>query len=221
MPLTRNRGNGATSTRLRTARELIESDLYRYVGPGSARKFIFAYGTFPGFRYSVFLRILGSFVADGPLHPEPKTAVQSVMRKLAVLILRRYEYKFGINIPIETRIGPGLFIGHHGSITVNGNARLGKNCNLSQNVTIGYIPRGRRQGYPSIGDRVYVGPGAVISGGIRVGDDVAVGANSVVVEDVPDHSVVAGVPAKVVSEAGSAGYVPRLWPGAERRGDGL
>jgi serine O-acetyltransferase len=204
-----------TATRLRTARELIESDLYRYVGPASARRFVFAYGTFPGFRYSVFLRILGSFAVDGPLHPESRTAAQSLLRKLAVLVLRRYEYKFGINIPIETRIGPGLFIGHHGSITVNGNACLGTNCNLSQNVTIGYIPRGRRQGYPIIGDRVYIGPGAVISGNIRVGNDVAVGANSVVVEDVPDNSVVAGVPAKVVSEAGSGGYVPRLWPGGE------
>lgn len=209
------------ASRLRAARELIESDLYRYIGPGGARRFIFAYGTFPGFRYSVFLRILGSFVADGPLHPESSSAGQSAMRKLAVLFLRHYEYKFGINIPIETQIGPGLFIGHHGGITVNGNTRLGENCNLSQNVTIGYIPRGRRQGYPSIGDRVYIGPGAVISGGIRVGNDVAVGANAVVVEDVPDNSVVAGVPAKIVSEAGSAGYVPRLWPGAGRREDVL
>jgi serine O-acetyltransferase len=60
---------------------------------------------------------------------------------------------------------------------------------------------------PVIGDRVYLGPGSKVIGGISLGNNVAVGANAVVVESVPDFGVAAGVPAKVVSLKGSSGYV--------------
>ena len=62
---------------------------------------------------------------------------------------------------------------------------------------------------PTIGVGVFLGPGAVVSGSIRVGDGAAVGANCVVVDDVPEGAVVAGVPGKVVSMSGAAGYVGR------------
>ena len=65
-----------------------------------------------------------------------------------------------------------------------------------------------------IGRNVYIGPGAKIVGAVHVGDDVAIGANCVVTDDVPDHAVVVGVPGRVISFDGSAGYVNRTdYPG--------
>jgi serine O-acetyltransferase len=81
--------------------------------------------------------------------------------------------------------------------------RIGKNCNLSHSVTIGYKQRGSRQGAPVIGDRVYIGPNSVLVGDIHIGNDVAIGAGSIVVKSVPDRAVVAGNPAQILSYAGS------------------
>jgi serine O-acetyltransferase len=76
-------------------------------------------------------------------------------------------------------------------------------------ITLGQTKRGPRRGAPTIGDNVYIGPGARIIGAVVVGNNVAVGANCVVTEDVPDNAVVVGVPARVVSSEGSSGYVNR------------
>lgn len=128
----------------------------------------------------------------------------------ARLMHRRYTIKYGINIAYQATIGPGLSIAHFGGINVNQHVRIGRNCNLSQGVTIGISNRGGSKGVPVIGDNVYIGPGAKLFGAIRVGDNVAVGANCVVVEDVPDNAVVFGVPARIIGYAGSAGYVNRI-----------
>ena len=126
---------------------------------------------------------------------------------IAVLLLRRYGTKFGISIPFNAEIGSGLYIGHFGCIFVHPQARIGKNCNLSQDVTIGQANRGRNKGYPVIGDGVYIGPGARVIGAVRIGNNVAIGANCVVTKDVPDNAVCAGVPGRVISYKGAAGYV--------------
>jgi serine O-acetyltransferase len=121
----------------------------------------------------------------------------------------RYTYKFGISIPFETNIGAGFYIGHFGGIVVNEACVIGKNCNISHGVTLGAVNRGERQGCPTIGDNVYIGPGAKIVGNIRVGSHAAIGANCVVTKDVPDHGVVVGIPGRVISQDGSVGYVNR------------
>ncbi|WP_270888464.1 hypothetical protein [Pedococcus sp. 5OH_020] len=126
----------------------------------------------------------------------------------ARLVLRRLRYRMGINLPYVTAVGPGLLVGHAGGIVVNAAAVIGRNCNLSHNVTIGST-KGDRTGVPSIGDNVYLGPGAVLVGAIHIGDGVSVGANSVVVDDVPDGVTVAGAPARVVSRSGSSAWVNR------------
>ena len=72
---------------------------------------------------------------------------------------------------------------------------MGKNCWINQQVTIGYSDVTHS---PYIGDNVEIKAGAKVVGGIRIGDDVIIGANAVVVKDVPSHSIVAGVPAKVI-----------------------
>ena len=125
------------------------------------------------------------------------------------LILHHHEIKYGISISYKTQIGSGFYIGHFGGIIVNHNAVIGKNCNISHQVTLGVANRGVRKGYPVIGDNVYIGPGAKIIGNVNIGNNAAIGANCVVTKDVPENGVVVGVPGKVISMDGSTGYINR------------
>lgn len=110
-----------------------------------------------------------------------------------------------IEIDPQAHLGPGLMIPHAGYVVI-GPARVGRHCTISQGVTLGQGLIGdgpAQEDTPVLGDRVWVGPGAVIAGGIRVGSDAAVGANSVLLRDVPPRGVVLGIPARVVSHKGS------------------
>ena len=102
----------------------------------------------------------------------------------------------GIELPCEVRIGRRLRIEHHSGIIVNGQAVLGDDVVLRNGVTIGVKHTGVA-GSPVLGDRVDVGAGAKILGPIRIDDDVAVGANAVVLRDVPSNAIAVGVPARV------------------------
>ncbi len=113
----------------------------------------------------------------------------------------------GINIKPDTTIGPGLYLGHWGQIFLHPQAVIGRNCNISHEVTIGLGRREGRWGVPTIGDRVYIAPGAKIFGPIRLGDGTVVGANAVVNSDTDPNAVVAGVPARVISHEGSGDYI--------------
>lgn len=125
-----------------------------------------------------------------------------------------YKFKYGINIPFITQIGKGFYIGHFGCIVVNQGTIIGNNVNISQGVTIGAANRGEKAGIPAIGDEVYIGPGAKVFGAIKVGNNVAIGANAVVTHDVPDNAVVGGVPARIISMEGAKGYVNRKYEGS-------
>ncbi len=94
-------------------------------------------------------------------------------------------------------IGPGLMM-MHGFATIVTAQRIGADCQVAQQVTIGYDDRG---GAPVLGDRVRVGAGATVIGPIEVGDDAVIGAGAVVVRDVPPGKVVGGVPARVLEGA--------------------
>ena len=113
----------------------------------------------------------------------------------------------GICLPATAKIGPGLRIPHAGTIVLHARTVIGSDCCLTHGVTIGISGSGERRGVPSLGDRVYVGANASIVGPIRIGNDVVVGANSLVNRDVPDHCTVLGVPASVVSHNGSEEYL--------------
>ena len=127
--------------------------------------------------------------------------------RLAMLVLQPWVPAWsGVEIAPQAIIGPGLYLGHYGPIIV-GDTVLGSNVNLSPGVIIGAAGRGERRGFPVLGDRVYVAPGAKLIGPITVGNDVAVGANAVVTRDVADRAVVGGVPARVISERGSFDFV--------------
>jgi serine O-acetyltransferase len=180
---------------------LIWSDLYRVAGNACARTFIKQLFFGEAFLYIFWMRI-GFF-----LHQ--RRVLKLMFYPVVYLALRRLSFQRGISIPSSTKIGSGLFIGHCGGIVVNAQCEIGKNCNISQGVTLGQANRGRHKGSPVVGDNVYIGPGAKIVGAIRIGNHVAIGANCVVTKDIPDNAVVVGIPGKVISYDGSEGYVNR------------
>lgn len=149
----------------------------------------------PGFRFMVVLRGCQQF---GKLHP---------LGILFRLWFRRLRVKYGYQIPFSTKIGAGLFLGHFGSIVVNKGTIIGNNCNLAQGVTLGQVNRGKYKGCPKLGNRVWIGPNAVVVGGVTIGDDVLIAPLSYVNFDVPDKAVVAGNPAQILNYNGSAGYI--------------
>lgn len=122
-----------------------------------------------------------------------------ILAKIWSLYYRLITLCTGIQLPLSVEAGEGLLFPHFSCIVLAGNMRIGKNCTIHQGVTIGRMHFGSRVGLPSIGDNVVIFPGANIAGNIRIGDGAIIGANSVVTSDVPDFSVVAGVPAKVIS----------------------
>jgi serine O-acetyltransferase len=116
--------------------------------------------------------------------------VPSFVRKLSYYLHSAY-------IPEEVEIGEGTTLGYGGlGIVIHRDAKIGKNCLISQQVTIG--GRSGRPGAPVLGNYVRVGAGAKILGNIRIHDYAVIGANAVVLADVPEATTVAGIPAKEV-----------------------
>lgn len=103
----------------------------------------------------------------------------------------------GIELPCEVTLGRRFRIDHFGGIVISGDAVFGDDCVIRNGVTVGLKHTGRR-GAPVLGNRVDIGVGAKILGAIRIGDDVQIGANAVVLTDVPSNSVAVGVPARVL-----------------------
>ena len=103
----------------------------------------------------------------------------------------------GIELPCEATLGKRFRIDHFGGIVISGDAVFGDDCVIRNGVTVGLRHTGVR-GAPILGNRVDVGAGAKILGAIRIGDDVAIGANAVVLKDVPSNSIAVGIPARIL-----------------------
>ncbi len=115
----------------------------------------------------------------------------------------------GIQLPLCTDIGAGLRFFHYNCIIIAQEVVIGSNVSIHQGVTIGRVFNGKKAGVPTIGNNVVVFAGAKILGNVTVGDFAVIGANAVVTSDVPPHTVVAGVPAKVISGDSSACFSER------------
>ena len=103
----------------------------------------------------------------------------------------------GIELPCEVKVGRRFTIEHFGGIVVSGDASFGDDVIIRNGVTVGLRHTGVR-GSPNIGNRVDIGAGAKLLGPIEIGDDVAIGANAVVIKDVPANSIAVGVPARII-----------------------
>ncbi len=183
-------------------RELIASDFTRSGIPKVTLGMlfrIFVISPHPGLKFMTIFRVMQHFRRRNRM-----------LFYIFFVWYRNLKYKYGIDISYRTTVGKGLYIGHFGGITIHGDAVIGDNCNLSQGITIGVMNRGKSTGVPKLGSRVFVGPGAVIMGGIAIGDDVIVGPNAVVNFDVDNHSVVAASLATVISKKGTSGYIVNL-----------
>lgn len=173
-------------------RAALRDDLHRY---GSRRAGLMSQGLWVTAAYRL------SHHARYRLHSRLLEVLPYVFQRVMIALT-------GIQISADAHIGPGLYIPHGGYIVV-GAGRIGRNCNLYQGVTLGlgvdtldnpdFTPS-----VPTLGDDVWVFPGAVIVGDVTVGNDAAVSANSLVVRDVPPGGVVMGVPARLVSRRGGS-----------------
>jgi serine O-acetyltransferase len=138
----------------------------------------------------------------------------SWLRKpLSFIYWRLFKYVrnvYGIELPYTATLGRRLIIEHQSGIVIHGAARIGDDCIVRQNVTIGNRYLDLPDTCPCIGDRVNIGAGAALLGAITIGSDTNVGANAVVLADVPPFSTVGGNPATIKPRK------PKLVVAAER-----
>lgn len=135
---------------------------------------------------------------------------QNIRKHILNYRLYKYGVKLGFTISPNT-FGPGLCLCHVGPIIINDHCNIGANARIHVGVNIGNYSRLDKDWVPDstpiIGNNVYIGPGAKLFGKIKIGNNVAIGANAVVTKDVPDNVTVAGVPAKVINTKGSKGLI--------------
>lgn len=171
-----------------------KKDLYRYYGDNPPLKQLIFKPL--ELKYIYFLRKC-----------ETKNIIIKMYYKLR---LKNLSKRTQIQIPAETQIGEGFYIGHIGRIIINPKAKLGKNINIATGVTIGQENRGIRKGAPTIGNNVWIGTNAVIVGNITIGDDVLIAPLTYINFNVPPHSIVIGNPGKIISKDNATeGYINR------------
>ena len=118
--------------------------------------------------------------------------------KVAVVRHRFWCIVTGCDLPINSEIGGGLLMPHPNGIVIHPACKVGPNCLILQQVTLGSAGSSTGSGVPTLGGHVDVGAGAKILGPITIGDNAVIGANSVVLTDVPANAVAVGIPARVI-----------------------
>ena len=121
---------------------------------------------------------------------------------MAYFVQMRVSEVFGVDIHPAARVGKGIMIDHAHSIVIGETAVVGDNVSMLHSVTLGGTGKEDGDRHPKIGDGVLIGAGAKVLGNIHIGNCSRIAAGSVVLHDVPPKTTVAGVPAKVVGEAG-------------------
>lgn len=155
--------------------------------------------------YTAIMAILGVGPAGSVLIYRIAHALKARRVRLVPNVLRvlnRTIHHCDINP--EARVGPGLRLPHPTGVMLGGQVRAGRNCTISQHVTIGggsHVRDGRTQAL--IGNNVTIRPGAVLSGPVNIGDHAVIGSRTVVTKDVASGALVGGIPARIVSVADS------------------
>lgn len=119
---------------------------------------------------------------------------------LYCFLFRRIRNRYGIEFPYSIDAGRRIVIEHQSAIVIHGGTVMGDDCIIRQGVTIGNRYMDKPFDAPRLGNRVNIGAGAKILGGISIGDDAMIGANAVVLHDVPAGVTVVGIPAKPIDE---------------------
>ena len=137
------------------------------------------------FQWAPYRSLLGA-IREYQANRDRRGIVAAARWRIAAARWRFWSVIGGISIPLRCRIGGGLRMPHTNGIVINVNAVIGINCEIYQQVTIGEI----KGGFPEIGNGVFIGPGAKILGAVKIGDGARIGANAVVVSDVPAGATV-------------------------------
>ncbi|MBE6322871.1 MAG: serine acetyltransferase [Bacteroidales bacterium] len=172
---------------------LIRSDYYRLRESFSFHMFIKDLIFNSSFKTTFWLRI-GNYLNS------KRNIVAKMLKLLVELKMWRNTNRTGIQIKIGTEIGPGLNIHHISGIIMSPEVKVGKNFTIYQGVTVGRVHNGKKAGVPTVGDNVTAFAGSKILGNIKIGNNVIIGANAVVLSDVPDNVTVGGIPAKIISQ---------------------
>ncbi len=128
-------------------------------------------------------------------HAKSRNPLRMFLKKLAVLRFRFWSIVTGADIPLDSQIGGGLLLPHPNGVVIHPGARIGPNCLIFQQVTIGTRATNK---LPTIGGHVDIGAGAKILGEVHIGDHACIGANAVVLTNVPAGKTAVGIPAVIV-----------------------
>ena len=128
------------------------ADLYRYTGKPGKKLYLHELLRNPSYRYTFLMRLC-TYLSQN------KNILKRIAFRFFYELFRCYAIRCCIEISHNTKIGSGLYLPHLVGIVVHRDAVIGKNCCISQNVTIGELHRGEREGNPTIGDNVYIAPG--------------------------------------------------------------
>lgn len=148
--------------------------------------------TLPGFRALAVYRF---GVWRMSVKPKLLRAPLSVLYRM---LYRKVRNTYGIELPYTTKIGRRLMIEHQHGIVIHGYCVIGDDCIVRQGVTLGNRHLDKPLEAPKLGDRVNIGAGAKVLGGITLGDGANVGANAVVLKDIPPNKTAVGIPAKIL-----------------------
>lgn len=162
---------------------IIKADLYRHDGLTGKRGFVKGW-FIPGFRYTFLLR---------KIQKHKKFTLKGLFYRIVKRLCAYKEYQ----INTEVSIGKGFQLYHRGPVII-GPVKIGNNCSVAHNVTIGRSYKDGQIGRPTIGDYVWLGTGSVLVGKITIGNNVLIAPNSFVNFDVPDNAMVAGYPARYI-----------------------
>jgi serine O-acetyltransferase len=176
--------------------DLVKSDLYRYQGKVSFLIFIKSLFFVKGFKFTFWMRLSKHFLKYPVLKFIPR--------------LFHYYYKrvYCSDIGFRHDIGVGFSLYHVFNTAFCDGVKIGNNVTITHGVTIGHV-QGKA---PVLLNNIYVGPGACILGGITIGNNAVIGANAVVIKDIPDNAIVVGNPSRIISYKGAEKTLQHPFP---------
>jgi serine acetyltransferase len=158
----------------------------------------------PGFR-AVAIHRFGNWRMR--LRPKILRAPFSILYRM---MFRHVRNHYGIELPYEVKLGRRVRFDHQGGVVIHGNSVIGDDCVIRQGVTLGNRRPEEHDLAPTLGQGVSVGAGAKLLGPIKIGDNAIVGANAVVLIDVPAGRTVVGIPGRLIQEKPKVENVPQL-----------